>query len=198
MPLCNADLSSSDDAALLRYIGSRSEEALEELIKRHRHRLLRVARRCLGSYCDAEEAVQDSFVAVWNTASSFRGESSVAYWLSVLCRNIAVSRLRRRQKLTTEDLANAIAAPACEADPACQAWKSYRRQIVVQCVLRLPRAAKQALIMHVYQGLTYCDIGRRCHCPPGTVRSRIYYAKVRLRQLISQYDIVNCLRGDDP
>jgi RNA polymerase sigma-70 factor (ECF subfamily) len=198
MQLCSADLSSSDDAALLRYIGSRSEEALEELIKRHRHRLLRVAHRCLGSYCDAEEAVQDSFVAVWNTASSFRGESSVVYWLSVLCRNIAVSRLRRRQKLTTEDLANAIAAPACEADPACQAWKSYRRQIVVQCVLRLPRAAQQALIMHVYQGLTYCDIGRRCHCPPGTVRSRIYYAKVRLRQLITQYDIDNCLRGDDP
>lgn len=198
MQLCSADLSSSDDATLLGSISSRSEEAMEELIKRYRHRLLRVAHRCLGSYCDAEEAVQDSFVAVWNTASSFRGESSVAYWLSVLCRNIAVSKFRRRQEPTTEDLADAIAAPSCEADPACQAWKSYRRQIVVQCVLRLPRAAQQALIMHVYQGLTYFDIGRRCHCPPGTVRSRIYYAKARLRQLITQYDIDNCLRGDDP
>ena len=91
-------LRSSDDLALVERVVDRRPEALAELYDRYAPLLLAVTRRILAKPAEAEEALEQTFLQVWNQADRFdSGRSSVSAWLVLVARDRALERLRQRR-----------------------------------------------------------------------------------------------------
>src|SRR3954454_12373357 len=92
-----APASRDDDAALVRRIVAGDRRAFERLMRQHNRRLYRLARATLRDDAEAEDALQEAYLAAYRAIGSFRGDASLATWLSRLVLNEALSRLRREK-----------------------------------------------------------------------------------------------------
>src|SRR6188472_476312 len=86
-----------DDAELVGRALARDADAFRTIMQRHNRRLYRIARSVLRNSADAEDAVQEAYVSAFTHLASYRGESSLAAWLSRITMNEALGRLRRRR-----------------------------------------------------------------------------------------------------
>ena len=87
-----------DDPALARRVMAGDTAAFELVMRRHNRRLYRVARAMLRNGADAEDALQDAYLAAFQSMGNFRGESSLATWLSRVVVNQCLGRLRRQAR----------------------------------------------------------------------------------------------------
>src|SRR5689334_25423619 len=101
-----------DDAELVRHALLRDGEAFRVIMQRHNQRLYRIARSVLRNSAEAEDAVQEAYLAAFSHLASYRGESTLAAWLSRIVMNEALGRLRRKPAAT--DFAPLEAVPEAE------------------------------------------------------------------------------------
>ena len=175
----------SDDLALLHRVRDRRQEALAELYDRYAPLLLAVTRRILTKPAAAEEALQETFLQVWNQADRFDpGRTSVSTWLVLVARERALERLRRR-RLQERGEAGAPAEPGAETLPGVHVESTAvkeRRQRVQQALAALSAEHKEILELAFFDGLTLTGIAERLHIPLATVRSRALHAMKQLRR----------------
>src|SRR4029078_12286413 len=86
-----------DDAELVRRVLARDADAFRTIMQRHNRRLYRIARSVLRNNAEAEDVVQEAYVSSFTHLASYRGESSLAAWLSRIAMNEALGRLRHRR-----------------------------------------------------------------------------------------------------
>ncbi|MCL4516985.1 MAG: RNA polymerase sigma factor [Firmicutes bacterium] len=186
------------DDLLMKEVICGNDAALAELIELYEGKLFCFAYRFLGCAQDAEEVVRDTFIAIWQRTSEFKGDSSVRSWVYGICRNIAISKLRRKKVTTACPVPDTVCDPSPSVNPEYQAWRNYRASLLATCVQQLPPAAREALILRIYQELAYEEIARICTCPVGTIRSRLNYAMKRLTRLVMAMDKENNLGENEP
>ena len=87
----------SDDAELVRRALARDDTAFRTIMERHNRRLYRIARGILRNDSEAEDAVQEAYIKAFTHLGAFRGDSSIATWLSRITMNEALGRLRRER-----------------------------------------------------------------------------------------------------
>jgi RNA polymerase sigma factor (sigma-70 family) len=87
-----------DDVELARRIGQRDERAFELLMRRHNQMLYRIARSILRDDAEAEDAVQESYLAAFRNIDAFRGASRLSTWLARVVINESYGRLRKRKR----------------------------------------------------------------------------------------------------
>ena len=110
-----------EDKKIIKLLWQRAHSALEELSKKFGKRLMSIAMNILGVYQDAEESVNDTYLAVWNTIPPKNPESLAGY-VYATGRNISLDRLKyntaekrdSRYDLSIDELADCIPAPALE------------------------------------------------------------------------------------
>ena len=177
-----------DDASLLKDIAQhRDRRAFEGLYDRH-HRLVHgLACRMLGDVGEAEDLVQQVFLAAWQRADSFdAGRGSAAAWLCVMTRSRCLDRLRarsrgrrREQSMPLEVLAAIAPAAAADADPA-------RGRALALALEALPQAQRAAVEAVYYQGLTQAEAARALKLPLGTVKGRLRLAMDKLASALER------------
>ena len=86
-----------DDSELARRIGQRDERAFEVLMRRHNRMLYRLARSILKDEADAEDTVQEAYLAAYRNIATFRGGSRLSTWLARIVINEAYTRLRKQK-----------------------------------------------------------------------------------------------------
>ena len=84
------------DVELVRRALARDADAFRTMMQRHNRRLYRIARSVLRNSTEAEDVVQEAYISAFTHLSSYRGESSLAAWLSRITLNEALGRLRHR------------------------------------------------------------------------------------------------------
>ena len=136
-----------------------------------------LALRRLGDRDRAEEAVQETFTAVWRSAASYRPDRGPgAPWLYAVARNAIVDRFRGRGEPVAEvpDAASPDAGPdeAAEAD-----WVSWR---VHRALEELPPNERQVVELAYWSGLTQSEVASFLDIPLGTVKTRTRSALSRL------------------
>src|SRR5205085_3014168 len=97
-PLPDALPAPDDDVQTARCIASGDRVAFERLMRLHNRRLYRVARSMLRDEAEAEDALQEAYLAAHRAMGGFRGDASLATWLARLVRNECLSRLRRQAR----------------------------------------------------------------------------------------------------
>jgi RNA polymerase sigma-70 factor, ECF subfamily len=164
-------------------------EACEELYRRHAPRVLGLARRMIGPGEDAEDAMQDVFMAVFRKLESFRGESSLSTWLYRLAMNVCLDRLRsrgsRERKVTDAfdvDDAEHVTAPA----PPTGRLSPGAQIDLERAIASLPDAARAAFLLHDVEGFDHREVGAILGIAEGTSKSQVHKARLRIRAFLHQ------------
>lgn len=168
------------DALVRTARGDRS--AFEAVYKATSAKLFGVCLRIFPDRNEAEEALQDAYLTIWNKAASFEaGRASPISWLVAVTRNRAIDRLRARGKtgLTSLDEAAEVADPAPLAD--AQLLSSSEDHALHGCIEGLDQRDAHFIRSAFIGGATYADLAQRDGEPLGTVKSRIRRALIKLR-----------------
>jgi RNA polymerase sigma-70 factor (ECF subfamily) len=179
----------SDEQLLARFAAGQ-RHALDELFRRYRQPAYRVAFRLLGHEADALDAVQDGFVKALTHLSSFQGRSSFKTWLMRVVSNAALDLGRqrgRREALTLEaPLPSDGEAPLAPDDPSRGLERADLRRLLDQALAALPEAQRQTFVLHADAGLSYRDVAEALGISIGTVMSRLFYARQKLRAYLGR------------
>jgi RNA polymerase sigma-70 factor (ECF subfamily) len=173
-------------AAELRRVGDGDRAAFEEVYRRTSVKLFGVCLRILPIRQEAEEALQDAYLSVWQRARTFdAGRGSAMTWLITLTRNRAIDRLRARGKIVAApiELADAVADP--EPDAASLLEMSEDEQQLLHCLGTLDGGDASLIRTAFFDGSTYADLAARASAPLGTIKSRIRRALLKLRACLS-------------
>jgi RNA polymerase sigma-70 factor (ECF subfamily) len=187
------------DAVLVRRFNAGEAAAFDEIVARHRKKMLAVAFDRLRNHADAEEIAQETFVRAFHALPRFRGESSLATWLHRIANNLALNRywysFRRRQHVTQSlDRARSEDNPATLADviaseapsPVDDAMNREFSELVEDCVCRLGPDHREILRLRNGLNYSYDQIALALGLNIGTVKSRIARAREDLRALVAE------------
>lgn len=169
------------DAELVRRGVRNDPQALHALVDRHAEALFAIANSMLRRASDAEDVVQDTFMACFMGLKRFEGRSSVRTWLvSILLRQISAKRRRdqRRPMLSWSD----TPAQAAKNEPPPDA-----KLDLAEAMATLSDEHREVLLLREYGGLSYEEIATTLGLPRGTVESRLHRARHELAQRLSGY-----------
>ena len=173
--------SSPGDQTLLLAVAGRDMGAFRMLYERHSGWLaIRLARRCNDRDLVAD-AVQDTFVAVWQRPQGFRGDGDVAAWLWGIAIRRLVSRMRTRGSVPAV-FEKAGAAPAAED----QVLLSVEYGDIGQALARLSPEMHAVIQAVVLDGLTAREAAQLLQVPVSSVKTRLYRAKAHLRAALAE------------
>ena len=166
-------------------VGIGDRKAFEFLYRRTSAKLFGVCLRIFGNRNEAEEALQDAYLTIWNRAAAFdRDRASPISWLVAVTRNRAIDRLRARDKGKLVDLEDALSIP----DPASDAEKRLAdkddARVVDICIDRLDDRDANFIRAAFWNGRTYADLAVAESTPLPTVKSRIRRALIKLRHCL--------------
>ena len=177
----------AEDQRLIARIATGDERALDALYALYRPRLRRYLwLRLNGDETVVEEALQDTFLAVWESAGRFRGEAQVATWVFQIAHNIAIHARRRgaRRPASAPLLAAEQPAGGTQRDPYAEGVVS--RLAMRDALSTLSEKHRVVLDLFFRQGFAAGEIAAILGVPAGTVRSRVSYARRALREALDQ------------
>jgi RNA polymerase sigma-70 factor (ECF subfamily) len=181
----------SDEELLTRHAAG-ERAALEELFCRYRQAAYRVAYRLLSHEADALDAVQDGFVKALTHLHSFQGRSSFKTWLLRVVSNAALDLGRQRGRRETLSLEAAQAAALSPeqllaADGAADGLeRADLRRLLGQALGVLSEAQRQTFVLYADAELSYREVADILGISVGTVMSRLFYARQKLRAYLTQ------------
>lgn len=178
------------DAALLTRFAAGEQAALDDLFRRYRSVAFRVAYRLLGNEADALDAVQDGFVNALSHLDRFGGRSSFKTWLLRVVCNAAHDVGRRLKRAERFPQAPPDAPPEhygpCGLPPVDSGLaRAELRRTIDAALARLPAAQRETFVLHVEGELSYREVADALDISIGTVMSRLFYARQKLKELLA-------------
>lgn len=180
------DLPEQDDAWLIRQIAVGDRSALAALYQRHGQVVLAQIMLVTGERALSEEILQDTMLAVWHGAASFRGESRVRSWVIAISRRQARDRMRRRKVDTVTDDAFLSEWPAAGPGPEQQVLERAEAAAVADAIGELGSGHREVLGLVFGAGLTMAEAAAILEVPLGTVKSRLAAARAALARSMSE------------
>ncbi len=164
-------------------VGAGDRQALADLYTRYRQPLFQYLAQLTPDYGLAEELLQDTFIAVWRSASGYAGRSSALTWLIGVARRQAHNTLRQRGLAPTDlaDEATLLTLVAPDPDPADAALAQAAHADLLAAIGRLATVHREALTLAFVHGLSYQEMADVLGVPIGTVKSRLNHARHALR-----------------
>ena len=172
------------------------EEVFLNLVEQHQAQIYQYAFCLLNNQEDAKDVTEETFVKAWNSNIELRLET-VHSWLIKCANNLCIDLLRRRRfqvPLTTGDteeiemLAHyqheGTAAESSNLSPEERCIRLERQQLVRQAIAQLPLHFRTVVIMHEINELSFDEIAETLNQPIGTVKSNMFRAKKRLREIL--------------
>lgn len=156
-------------------------EAFDALVARYYDRLYRLAYTMAGPQA-GHDLVQETFLAAVKSFAHFRGDAQLATWLISILRNQYSLHLRGQKKwklASLEGEGDRLAAP----EPR-RIEKTVRE--ILDRLKDLPEDLRLTLVLFYVEGLKYAEIAQAMDCPVGTVRSRLFEARERLKKLMEK------------
>jgi RNA polymerase sigma-70 factor (ECF subfamily) len=174
------------DGELLGRIARGDRAAFEVLYDRYARAVFGLALRRLGDRDRAEEAVQETFAAVWRSARSYRPERGPGgAWLYAVARNAIVDRFRGR----AEPVADVPETPSGDAGPAEAAEAGWLAWRVHRALRSLPDTEREVLELAYWSGLSQSEVAEFLNVPLGTVKTRTRSALGRLGRLLEDEEL---------
>lgn len=179
-----------DDEALVEAFCRGDEQAFVALVDRYKHRLFRIALSVVRSHDDAEDVLQDALIKVYHSLPDFRSASKVYTWLYRIVMNKAIDYVRRRPQITREpqeEMLHELPDVTHDSQPDVAALRTELHDVIFDAIDTLPEKQRRVILLREVENLSYAEIADIVGCSEGTVMSRLYYARERVREVITPY-----------
>ncbi|HVL55353.1 MAG TPA: RNA polymerase sigma factor [Burkholderiaceae bacterium] len=186
-----------NDTALAARIAAGDEAALRLLMRRNNRTLFRAARSILGNDADAEDAVQEAYLAAFRGIDRFRGESRLSTWLTRIAINEALKRRRASGRADVivlrgeladeqqeESVAESTGGPIDRPDH--QALRAEVRRLIEAKIDALPDAFRTVFVLRAVEEMAVDEVAEALAIPEATVRTRFFRARAMLRESLAQ------------
>jgi RNA polymerase sigma-70 factor (ECF subfamily) len=188
------EVAAASDEELLRRFAAGEASAFELLYYRHELRVYRYLLRNLRDRARAQDALQETWFAVARDAARYRSEGArFTTWLFTIAHHRMIDALRAAravlEEVSTQIIethAAALAGGAAMAEPDAAAVASEQLEALLRALAMLPEEQRQAFLLQQEADLSVEDIAAVCGCSFETAKSRLRYARSKLRELLQE------------
>lgn len=170
------------DAEAMLACAAGDEEAFAGVVDRYQGRLVNFFLRSGASLHEAEDWAQETFLRVYRWRARYRPTARFATFLFTLARHVRVDALRKAGR--TVDTTGGELEPERHAEPGDPIAARDLALDLGDALAALSESHRNAVILHVYEGLNYAEIATIEEVPEGTIKSRMYHALRRLRAVL--------------
>jgi RNA polymerase sigma-70 factor (ECF subfamily) len=189
------EVSADPDAEWVARVRSGHLGAFEELMKRHRQRVYRTLVGLLGDPEEARDAMQDTFLKVFQSLGHFEGRSKFSTWLLTIASNTAIQRLRDRKHVESLDESDSESeegfrprqVQAWTEDPEQLYSKTEMRNLVEGAIMKLPIKYRAVLMMRDIQQLSTEESAAVLNLGVPAVKARLLRGRLMLREALSPH-----------
>jgi len=186
------------DSRLILRCQANDAAAFNDIVSRYKNKVYNYVSRMVGPGTDAEDLTQETFVRAYMNIRSFQSRATLNTWLFRIATNICIDFRRKHSKvkaLTTslqrEDHEDEVESERDIPDDRFDPQLVYlNRELGVhlqRAIAGLPERLKTVVLLHDVEGLPYEEIAEVVDCPLGTVKSRLFNARMALRQRLAPY-----------
>ena len=173
------------DVLLLEQIAGGDESALETLFERCGDRLYAYILGMVKDESSAQDVLQETLIAIWKQAGSYRGEGRMIAWAYGIARNKALRTYRRRENLPLDEQVE-NSAQSIGGDPERQAQLQQRREVLRRGLNALAPQYREVLDLFFLHDMKLKEIAAICKIPLGTVKSRLNHARRELKNTLAR------------
>jgi RNA polymerase sigma-70 factor, ECF subfamily len=182
----------TSDSNLIGCIAAGDRAAMRIFYARHKSKGYRFALRLVGNEAAAEDAVSETFFDVWRHAGAFERRSQVSTWLLGIARNKALSIRRHGTMEAWDDDACESIADAAD-DPAAKLQRKQQGAVLFDCLQKLSPAHREIIDLVYYHEKTIDEIAGIIGISPNTVKTRMFYARQKLAELLGARGVTTAL-----
>jgi RNA polymerase sigma-70 factor (ECF subfamily) len=177
----------ADELALVDRCRAGDLAAFETIYRAHAGRLYSVACRVLGNPTDAEDLLQDIFLAAHRKLDTFRGESALGTWLYRLAMNLCLDHLRSRARRNGQ-ITDALDDEYGLDDSGSRrlAERTVAKMDLERAMAQLPEGCRTAFVLHDVEGLEHREVAEILGIAEGTSKSQVHKARLRLRAMLGR------------
>jgi RNA polymerase sigma-70 factor, ECF subfamily len=174
-----------DLAARLRLVARGDADAFDAVYDLLAPSVFGIVRRVVRDPAQSEEVTQEVLLEVWRNAATFDpGRGSATAWVMMLAHRRAIDRVRSVQKESERERRTAAAADVPFDEVAEAVESSLERERVRRCLRSLTELQRESVTLAYYGGYTYGQVASLLGVPPGTVKTRMRDALIRLRDCL--------------
>jgi RNA polymerase sigma-70 factor (ECF subfamily) len=174
------------DEALMKAIATGDQSAMRTLYARHNVRIYHFIARLVTDAGRAKDLVSEVFIDVWRQADRFEGRSQVSTWILSIARFKALSALHRRRDTEIDEIDIELIEDSGNTPEEAVLNRDRRAQLRI-CLAQMSRDHREILDLVYYQEKSVEEVAEVIQIPKSTVKTRMFYARKRLAQLLSAH-----------
>lgn len=191
-------VTAAEQSALVRALRAGDDAAYELLVRRYSRPMLAVARRLLRNEPDAQDALQDAFLAAFRAIHGFQEQAQLSTWLHRIVVNAALMKQRSRARRPEQPIEELLPSfddtghrvnpgSAWPEDPAQAAAGGELRALVRACIDRLPESYRTVLVLRDLEDVDTAETAQLLGINENTVKIRLHRARQALRELLDPH-----------
>jgi len=187
------------DASLMLKFKNGDISSFEKLLQKHKERIINIIYQFIGERNEAEDLAMEVFLRVYQAAKSYEPKAKFTTWLYKITTNLCLNAIRKKTKLQTISLSKPVSTgegkeeelieKIADAAPSPQQIleKKERNTLIRKAIDSLSAKQRMAIILQIYEGLSYKEISRILGCSVKSVERRLYWARTNLKEKLSSY-----------
>ncbi|WP_036224425.1 RNA polymerase sigma factor [Mesoaciditoga lauensis] len=182
-----------NDLKFIRDLKRGEPEAYKKLYDEHVSKIGRIAKSYLG-VDDVEDVIQEVFIKVYKNIKKFRGDSALSTWIYRItvnvCKDMLAKKHRKKEILTSfgleEDDEKTFPEPVEETRPSDEFLKEVSSEEIRRAIDSLSQEDRLLITLREIEGMSYAEIADVVEKPIGTVKSKLHYARERLKDILEE------------
>lgn len=194
--LLYSDESRKEDTVLIEKVKKGGFEAFERIVTKYEARIYSHCVKFLNNQEDAEDVLQETFLQVYRSLNSFRGDSAFSTWLFKIATNGCLMRLRKRKKVDLVSIDKPMEFDGSmvqreivdwSKNPALMSGNDDLRATLDRVIANLPEDKRIVFLMKDVEGFSNVEIGQILDMTVAAVKSRLHRARLILREELTGY-----------
>lgn len=177
-------METAEETELVRRMKQGEREAFDRLYEQYYDRLYRTACMITGNRADGEDVTQETFIKVYLHCDKLKKDEQFRCWLYRILNRTAWQIAKKHAKERPEERILELADTFTADFPSDRMLQDEQGRAIVEAIRKLEYQQRTTVILYYYNGLGTKEIARVMGCIEGTVKSRLFYARKRLRMLL--------------
>jgi RNA polymerase sigma-70 factor, ECF subfamily len=179
------------DEKLLEMTKTGDMNAFETLVERYKKKAYYIALRLVGDPADAKDISQDAFIRIYRARKKYDSNKSFFSWFYTILSNLARNHLKKgkvraQYKKSVQDEHQADKGDISVPSPDVLMEADQNKQLVWSAIEKLSFEHREIIVLRHFEDLSYEEIATAIGIPTGSVMSRLYYARLKLKEIIGE------------